>query len=46
MLPMIYAQTVSGPATFTIFCETTTPGSAVSVDEMSIAAIKVGTLHE
>jgi hypothetical protein len=42
----LWAQTVSAPATFTLACDTLTLSSTVSVDEVSIAAVKVGTLHE
>lgn len=45
-LPMIFAQTVEAPSTFTIQCSTTIGGGTVSVDSMSLAAVKVGTLHE
>lgn len=41
----VWARTVSAPATFTLHCETTDPTSTVLVDEVSIAAVKVGTLH-
>ncbi len=42
----LWTQTVSAPATLTLACDTTTPSSTVSVDEVSIAAVEVGTLHE
>jgi len=41
----VWARTVSAPAKFTLHCETTDPTSTVLVDEVSIAAVKVGTLH-
>jgi Collagen triple helix repeat (20 copies) len=41
----VWARTVSAPAKFTLTCETTDSTSTVLVDEVSIAAIKVGTLH-
>jgi hypothetical protein len=41
----VWARTVSAPAIFTLHCNTTDPTSAVLVDEVSIAAVRVGTLH-
>lgn len=46
ILPMLFAQTVEAPSTFAIQCQTTIGGGTVSVDEMSLAAVKVGNLHE
>jgi hypothetical protein len=46
VLPLIFTQTVEAPSTFAIRCETTSGGSSVSVDEMNLVAVKVGTLHE
>jgi Collagen triple helix repeat (20 copies) len=45
IISTVWARTVSAPAKFTLTCETTDSTSTVSVDEVSIAAVKVGTLH-
>jgi hypothetical protein len=44
IISALWAQTVSGPSTFALECDITTP-STVDVDEVAVAAIKVGNLH-
>lgn len=46
IISMAFAQTVESPVTFSIQCQLAFGGGTVSVDEMSISAIKVGELHE
>jgi Collagen triple helix repeat (20 copies) len=45
-LPLLFAQTVAVATTFTVECNTTSSGSTVSADDMSLSAIKVAALHE
>ena len=45
IVPMIFAETVEAPSTFSIQCELTSGGGTVSVDSLSLTAIKVGVIH-